>query len=447
MSPLTYPLHYPAFSTVDEAGLKLVTAAGPEVDGDFFQGRLCSPDRDCTALLTVARIAQTRFYTPPGMLQRILREADPVITSDGRGLRLEAFSPCCGVHGRLDLGPGAIDGTLAGRGTTNVDFNPPMREALTHMSFGDKTVSLSVGHSEFRASTDGSNVVEKKVPLPNRWLRSFGESQALASELELKAELTGVQARSFLRAVPKSVGGSDVVRLVPGAKNLRLSQRGSGGFEVGGVGRVRLLDPLARFIDRLLIFAHPNTSMTAWVAHLGGSTLELLLSPTASRAFSGEGQLLERMLSQTGVSESVAAVRAQLTWAPSVDRPVLEEKVGVSSDSIERSLAILSTQGVVGFSVHQQSYFRRELPFDDASDDKHQTRLRAARELVASGAVEIRTDSPFSAFVLGSGSNGAVEYLVRADPQWSCNCVWHLRTRGNRGPCKHILACKIAKGE
>ncbi len=44
----------------------------------FFDGFVEHADIVAAALLVVARVARTRFYTPPGMLAAILRSADPV---------------------------------------------------------------------------------------------------------------------------------------------------------------------------------------------------------------------------------------------------------------------------------------------------------------------------------------------------------------------------------
>ena len=51
-------------------------------------------------------------------------------------LRFEAFSACCSTYGRVDLLPRAVEGEWLGRGTTNVDFNAPMRAALAKIQDG-----------------------------------------------------------------------------------------------------------------------------------------------------------------------------------------------------------------------------------------------------------------------------------------------------------------------
>jgi len=104
------------------------TGAGPALHPRFFDGFLAHPEQTATGLLTVARVARSRFYVPPGMLSAILRAADPVVTSNGDRLRFESFSACCGVHARLDRMTGdARRRALAGHGHSAVEQLLAMR--------------------------------------------------------------------------------------------------------------------------------------------------------------------------------------------------------------------------------------------------------------------------------------------------------------------------------
>ena len=125
-------------------GLRLATCGGEQEHPHFFRGRLTAPRRTADLLRGVVEVVQSRFFTPPAMLARILALADPVVTSGGEMLRFEAFSACCSTYGRVDLLPQAVDGEWLGRGTTNVDFNAPMRAALAKIRDSD-SVTLSVG--------------------------------------------------------------------------------------------------------------------------------------------------------------------------------------------------------------------------------------------------------------------------------------------------------------
>src|SRR5258707_5484596 len=98
------------------------------------------------------------------MAAKIFALADPVVTGSGEILRFEAFSACCSTYGRVDLLPESIDGTWHGRGTTNVDFNAPMRAALARVRDSDD-VGLAVGSNEVSLSRGSESVVERKVAL------------------------------------------------------------------------------------------------------------------------------------------------------------------------------------------------------------------------------------------------------------------------------------------
>ena len=90
------------------------------------RGRIISPKQTADLLLTLLAISRTRFFSPGEIRERMLNAADPVVTSDGSRLRFEVFSVCCGTYARLDLQPDALDAQWLGKGTTNVDFNPPI---------------------------------------------------------------------------------------------------------------------------------------------------------------------------------------------------------------------------------------------------------------------------------------------------------------------------------
>ncbi len=94
------------------------------------------------------------------------------MTSNEDRLRFESFSGCCGVYARLDVLPGGLDGDVLESGTTNVDVNPPLQEALARVG-GGEPLHLSVGPEDLTVTTLDDAVVERKVKLPERWLRGW----------------------------------------------------------------------------------------------------------------------------------------------------------------------------------------------------------------------------------------------------------------------------------
>jgi predicted nucleic acid-binding Zn finger protein len=182
---LAYAYNYPHASTLEGtptgANLRLATwSALGSPHPHFFEGRLRRPGRAADLLRGLVEVVQSRFYLPPAMMARILAQVDPVVTGSGDLLRFEAFSACCSTYGRVDFLPEAIDGTWHGRGTTNVDFNSPMRAALARIRDADQ-VHLAVGSDEVSLRKGDEAVVERKVALPVRWLKGFVEVQAFGA--------------------------------------------------------------------------------------------------------------------------------------------------------------------------------------------------------------------------------------------------------------------------
>ena len=176
-------------TTARGPALRLATCGGAEANPYFFQGRLRHPGRTAALLRSLVQVVQSRFYLPPAVLARILALADPVVTGHGDVLRFEAFSVCCSTYARVDLLPEAVEGAWHGRGTTNVDFNAPMRAALARIRDADD-VGLAVGADAVELSRAGAAIVERKVALPLRWLEGFVEVQSYQARMTPRLELS-----------------------------------------------------------------------------------------------------------------------------------------------------------------------------------------------------------------------------------------------------------------
>ncbi len=418
-----------------------VTARGVQAHPHFFDGFLGHPEQMATALLAVARVARTRFYVPPGMLAAILLAADPVVTSNGDRLRFESFSACCGVYARLDVLPGALDGPALATGTTNVDLNPPVREALAGVG-GLEPLHLSVGE-DVTVTTLDRLVTEKKVPLPERWLKGFAEVQVAASSMQPTLEVSPVEARRFLRSLPVSRGArTAALWAVPAGRGLRLTGRGgAGAVPVAGTERLRVLEPLLRFATALRAYAPvgqgSRPAASVWELDLADARLVVTLSPEVSRGFSGEGHVL-RDLAHTDSAGDADLVSALLAFEPTIDVDRLVREAALPPERVLRALTRLGAAGRVGFDAHAGSFFHRELPYEAGSLDAMHPRLQDARELVASGAVR------FAAGV-GYVRSGETEYVVRpTDIGHRCSCPWYGKHQDDRGPCKHVLAVELS---
>jgi hypothetical protein len=442
----TYRYPYPSslVASGDRSRLRLATSGGPAPNPRFFRGRLALPVVASDLLLTLGDVARSRFHVPPAMLVRILELADPVATCGDDRLRFEAFSACCSVYGRVDLLPDAYQGETVGRGTTNVDFGPALRSALAGVD--DRSgLDLSLGADAVEVDVDGTSTVERRVPLPPRWLRGFLEVQAIQAELVVAAELDAAGARAFLRAIPKTPSKGPVW-FAPAGRGLTTYHHDPGGaVAIAGLARLRLLGRVARHATGLRVFNGAGDGSTGWQVNVPGARLTLVLSPEVWRGFSGEGRALHR-LADGAPAASVAAVRGALGWQPGLGVDGLAAATGRSADDVSGALAALALSGMVGYDLAEAAFFRRELPFDLGRVERLQPRLRDARRLVERGAVRVEAvaDSGAGSRIAGWVAGDAVDYRVRwSGDGWTCTCPWYGRHRGDRGPCKHVLAVQI----
>lgn len=434
-------LHYPFASSADSQHLRL--AAPVDSEAPIFERALQRPRRTADQLRALISVVQARHHVPASMLDRILRESDPIVTASDGTLRFEGFSGCCGVHARVDLLPDALGPGCDGRGTVNVDFNPKMIAALAQLGV-ESSATISMANTSVALSTDGDAVVEKQVALPTRWLRALVEVQAVQERMMRVATFDAPAAIRFIRSLPRASTRRPAY-LQPTNSGLRLT-RSPGGEAVpaGGLERLCPLEPLLFDADQVHVFSDEATSATGWVVEFDDSRFTLTLSPTVWRGFSGEGQALTALAEDP---DQVSLVRSALRWGNTIDTAALARTTTLTQGQVTSALRVLGTRGGVGFDLAEQRYFHRELPFDCSSIEALQPRLAAARRLVALDRVRVERAAP-DAVVLVSTSD--VEHRVAASgelPNWSCTCPWYAKHRSSRGPCKHILAAQIELDE
>ncbi|MFE7551205.1 SWIM zinc finger family protein [Streptomyces gardneri] len=415
-----------------------LTPRGAEARPRFFSGFLAAPQVAARGLLAVADVAAARYHQRirPGSL-------DPVVTGNGDRLRFESFSGCGGVYARLDVLHEGLGGAETGHGTTNVDVNDPLREALSRMT-GNDPLHLRVGPEELAVTTLAGAVVEKKVPLPDRWLRGFAEAQVASARFDLRAELTGAEAVRFLRSLPRTQSrGRGPLWVVPAGRTLRPTTRpGPGAVCLPGPDRLVALERVLRHATGLRVYGPvPDgaaATASAWEVTLPGMRLTLTLSPDPARGFSGEGGVLEALATEDAAQDA-ELVAVLLAWEPRIDPADLAERAGLTVERVRAALTRLGTAGRVGYDVAEAAYFHRELPYDADRAERHNPRLVSARRLVAEGAVELDGE-------LATVASGERRYRVReSGGALNCTCQWWADHQGRRGPCKHALAVRMVR--
>jgi hypothetical protein len=316
-----------------------------------------------------------------------------------------------------------------------------MRAALARVHDADALL-MNVGHDEVRVTTLAGSTVERKVPLPERWLKGFAEVQVAAAQMLLRYELAAVEARRFLQSLPRTRSRT-VAWATPTGKGLRLSaQAGEAAVCLAGPERLRLLERLLPSARELRVYgpqpSRPRgTEASAWELVLDGARLVFVLSPELFRGFSGEGGVLRDLAHAD--EEAVDAVAEQLQGEPEIEPSAVAEELGLPRPAVWSALGALGAAGRVGFDLGASSFFHRELPYDRSALQAMHPRLLAAQELVEGGAVSLAGEA-------ATVRSGDADYIVRWDESGArCTCAWFARHRGERGPCKHVLAAELVR--
>src|SRR5215470_16132323 len=338
----TYRYAFP--SRVEPSGrgaprLSLATCNADHAHPYFFAGRLRQPRMVGEMLYVLSDVVRTHFFLPrPAHL-------DPVLTSNETVLRLEGFSGCCGVYARVDLPATAFDGERHGRGTTNVDFNVAMRNALLGLR-DDEDVEFAVGADEVMLSRGNQRTVEKKVKLPLRWIKGFSEVQAYQPRLELKMEVGAAEALRFVRSLPQASRPKMPSYATSAGRSIRLSQRPQkGAVPILGTHRVRVIEPLLLRAKSLNVWADDDSGASAWEVCYPQGSFFLMISPEVYRGFSGEGQVLSA-LAKPPPEVVIAKVRASLRWQSQLDPDKLAAALDLGAGEVRSALTVLGSRGL-----------------------------------------------------------------------------------------------------
>jgi SWIM zinc finger len=447
MAAIEHAYTYLAPSSLSDDGrprLALATSsAGAHAHPYFFEGRLKQPRLTAELLSTVHQVVGSRFFTPAAMLARQIALADPVVTSGGGLLRFEGFSACCSAYVRVDLLPESYEGDIVGKGTTNVDFNAPMRAALARVRDAGG-LALSVGQREFALDSGGERVVEKKVTLPLRWVRGMVEVQSYQASMRKRMEVSGHEALRFVRALPRASTSKTPLWVAAGPFGLRTTTREEpGAVRLVDTQRLRLVEPLLPRVQSLAIHADDAQQASAWVLTFPGARLTLALSAEVWRGFSGEGHAL-RALMHAGEADALHRVRGELHWQSALLAGDLAGQLALPGEAVEDTLRILGASGLVGFDLAEAAYFHRVLPFDLSFIEDMHPRLAGARALLEANAVRIVRTQPLEAVI---DSNGTEHRVREVEGELRCTCPWFAKYQGNRGPCKHVLAAEACRAK
>lgn len=400
----------------------------------FFWGSLTDPYVTAKCWSTIAKVVRSSFGPVPPSLR------DPIVSAGSERLRFEGFSSCNGVYVRLDMKPEAVDGEFIANGTTNVDFNDPMLNALNAIQKNEK-VTLAVGQQDVQVITSKAKVTEKKVPLPMRWIKGLTSVQLYLADMDLKFEVNKIQTIQLFQSLPKGNVKGDFFITKRAGKFMFSTLATADSVRIGGVQRLRLLEGILAIVDKIFIYESADKQTCAVVAEFGKMQLLMAFSPDSYRGFSGEGNVLETMTENLPM-EWVYGLNSLLKSNEMFDPTMLSIENDIDFGTMDNLTSNLSSMGLLGYDLSEKAHFYRRLPFKTERILSLNPRLKNAKKLIDNEDIEIveRRADYIEAKVKGSG---VLHKVIIDNTSQRCTCDWFTAYQGKRGICKHILAVKM----
>ena len=325
-------------------------------------------------------------------------------------------------------------------GTTNVDFNSPLVTELARLTPKDDLV-LSVGAKEVGFHKGGESFIERKVPVPVKWIKGLTTVQRYFADSEPVFSIGRVQALQLFRTVPAGKVKTDYYLSKRGARFVFSPVKNADGVCIGGIHRLKLLQPLLPLLNGIDVYAHERGLASTFVLRFDRLDFVFSLSRNAARGFSGEGAALEHLLDD--LPAALIDAFDQYAHTNQTFQPVaVAAEHGLALDRAEGLAAQLAAMGLLGYDLSRRQYFHRRLPFKLSRILSLNPRLKGAEQLLADGKVTLlrRDADTVEAPVKGTGT---ADHYVRLDAAGArCTCLWYSRHQGERGVCKHILATR-----
>ncbi len=249
-----------------------------------------------------------------------------------------------------------------------------------------------------------------------------------------------MQALQLFQSIPPGKPKPDYYLVMRGPKPLFSPVKSANGICVGGVHRLRLLEPLLPLIDQLKVFPHPDMQSTTWQLYFGRICFSLSLSRECYRGFSGEGAALDALVED--VPDHWIDAADKYSYANQAFNPaLLAVEDGLQLSQADNIAARLAAMGLLGYDIDENHFFYRRLPFKLSRILSLNPRLKDATRLLEDGKVTIllQTADRVEARVAGSG---VAHTVILEGEKERCTCTWFSKHQGERGLCKHVLAVK-----
>ena len=409
---------------------------------------------------------------------------DPVISVHPDKLFLEVFSKDEGAYANLSVSMDAFELLSEPKfGTTNIDFSQSLFQAVEQFRSYRET-RLTIGQTAVEIQTEQTeNVLEKRVQIPDSWLRGFLQVQSsamlprfsfrmkpmnlynLLRHLRMNKDQKGKRRGLRIELVPGEVPR---VVLEPWEKVIECGDEVYGGqqakvIRVWGRRRLMMLRRMLPLVESVEVHLTGSGLPSFWVLKAGAMSFTLGLTGFNSSNWS-QAVNFDLMLPRADLHEkdnqSFKKLIKQLAKNYQSDRESLGKASKLSGEELLGNLQRGCQEGQLMFDVAEDCFRLR--PLSDAPLNMERLEFRNASErqaydlVMRKAAVTITKENR----ILGSGIELIGKAKVKEDkreyaPQMlisdegfvsraQCTCSQFRQQGIKAGPCAHLIALRIA---
>ena len=397
---------------------------------------------------------------------------DPIVSVQPDATFFEAFSLDESTYARVTLPHKATRGNSEPiLGTTNIDFGIGLeRELARTRSY--RPLQLSVGADAVSLDTGVSSTVEKKIDLPESWVRGLVEVQAALSlapvELRLQASLfADVLARlesQRERQGPRAL----VFELSPGKSPRVVVQPWGDVYEIGsepyagnesrtikvwGRRRLRVLRDLLPLTNELTVRLVDSGMPSFWSIQLDGINLTLGLSGWTAQDWAGRARFSAFTPAIAGDKETIEKAAEILQRRHSLSVGDLAQTINRTPGEARGLLQGLCLSGSAMFDPERQLYRWRSL-FPNLkfnAEQKAGLEERKGVQFFRDDSVRLESDTIISEGRELKATVDGCSPMLRRDIDGrinyaQCDCTHFKYHKLRQGPCRHIVALSLKGG-
>ena len=398
---------------------------------------------------------------------------DPVISVHPDCVIFEAFSLDESSYARLSVPQKNLEifGPVT-YGTTNIDFSAALAAEISRVR-NYRPAWLKVAYEQVELSTSSGSSIEKKIDLPDTWVRGFLQVQSAATlpgiNVRLSAntfhEVLSVLQQNKARTSPRSLrfqlkkGECPSIIIDPWGieiKEFTHCYQGTqeGEIKIWGRRRLSIFNEMLAYADYVDIKLLGTGMPSYWTLSLDGHRFDLGLSGWTANDWAKRANFDLLAAANRNPTIDLQKLENKLIEKLAATPKELAEELGFSQKDITFALQELCRKGQAMYDHLSNQYRWRQLLQQDiklqptASDE----RMKYAIELLKNNKINLTNQwSEKELLVYQAQVTGKnifkTEIKMDADgriKQANCSCGFFRRNKLRQGPCSHLVATTLS---